>query len=365
MVKKYNLFINNLDSDLSITAYKDVLTEEWNNNVYYSVEHLKYFPKINQSIKYFVFTKNDKPIILLPLIFRKIEIKNKIYSCYDVVSPYGYSGPLLKKEISQDDIAEFWKQVDEWYKENSVVSEFIRFSLNNNHTQYSGKLSPSLSNVRGNLLNNFKNQWELFLPKVRNNYRRAAQNNLEFKLFDKVEINKDIIAVFYKIYTDTMKRNKADQFYFFSIDYFENLILGNPDSFSIAISYFEDKPVSVELIINNLGSVYAFLGGTDSTYFSIRPNDFLRVEIIKWAINKNKKYYILGGGMKDGDGLHKYKKSLFPKDEEVIFYTGRKIINQEIYDKLCKVACNEYHALDEENSDNYFFPYYRAKIKNQ
>jgi len=361
LIKKYDLFIENLDSDLNIANYRDVLDEEWNMNVYYSIEHLKYFTETNQSVKYFTFNKNNKSIIVLPLIFRKIEIKDENESYYDVVSPYGYSGPLLKQEVSKDDIIEFWKQVDLWYKENNVISEFIRFSLDNNHTQYSGKLIPSLSNIRGNLLIDFEDQWELFLPKVRNNYRRATQNSLKFKLFDKAEINKDIITVFYEIYTDTMKRNKASQFYFFSIDYFENLILGNPNVFSIAISYFEDKPVSVELIINYLGTIYAFLGGTNSEYFSIRPNDFLRVEIIKWAINMNKKYYILGGGMKDGDGLHKYKKSLFPKDKEVIFYTGRKVINQELYDKLCETSCNTYKSIHKNDLDNYFFPYYRTK----
>jgi len=106
-------------------------------------------------------------------------------------------------------------------------------------------------------------------------------------------------------------------------------------------------------------TVFAFLGGTNAEYFSHRPNDFLRVKVIEWAIQNNKKHYVLGGGIKDGDGLYKSKKSFFPKDDDVVFYTGRKIVNQPIYDELSLCISSTYASLGREELNNQFFPFYR------
>ncbi|WP_109300662.1 GNAT family N-acetyltransferase [Aquimarina sp. AU474] len=359
MKKNYGLFAKNLDDSSNVLEYKALLQTEWGNNVYYSIEHLEHFAQKQDSLRYFMLEKDGMPIILMPFVLRKIMIKDKEHPYYDVISPYGYSGPLFNENVSEDDLIEFWEYVDEWYKKNDIISEFVRFSLNENFKQYSGVTIKSLSNVRGHLLENFDDQWTAFLPKVRNNYRKAVNYDLSFKVFHKDEITKDVIKIFNDIYVDTMSRNNADSIYFFSNSYFENLILSNLNNFSIAITYFENIPISVELIINYKDTIFAFLGGTNAEYFSYRPNDFLRVEIIKWAINNQKKYYVLGGGMKDGDGLYKSKKSLFPKNEDVIFYTGRKIVNQEVYNELSMSSNPEYTDIAEEDLNSYFFPFYR------
>ncbi len=362
MEQNYKLIIKNLDENSNIIEYKTLLQEKWNNNVYYSPEHLLHFEKDSDTLKYFLFEKDNKPIILMPFVFREIKIKDKKHPYFDVTSPYGYSGPLFNNAVTEDDIAQFWDNVDQWYMQHNVVTEFIRFSLNGNHKKYSGCLTNTLSNVRGHLLENFDDQWVAFLPKVRNNYRKAVNHNLVFKIFHKHEITKDIIKIFNDIYVNTMNRNNADRIYFFSNTYFENLILSNLDNFSIAIAYYEGIPISIELIIGYRDTIFAFLGGTNAEYFSYRPNDFLRVKIIEWAIKNRIKCYVLGGGMKDGDGLYRHKKSLFPKDEDVIFYTGRKIINEKVYDELCLSANPEYSHVHKENVKDYFFPFYRLSI---
>ncbi|WP_241507179.1 GNAT family N-acetyltransferase [Aquimarina sediminis] len=362
MKQNYNLFIKNLDDSSDVLAYKKLLQNKWDNNVYYSAEHMLHFEKDSEKLKYFLFEKDDSPVILMPFIYREIKLKSQNYPYYDVISPYGYSGPLFNDTVSEEDIIEFWSSVDQWYKDNNVIAEFIRFSLNENHKGYSGYLTKTLSNVRGHLLENFDDQWIAFLPKVRNNFRKAVNHNLEFKIFHKEEITRDIIKIFNDIYVDTMNRNNADSIYFFSSTYFENLILSNLGNFSIAIAYYENIPISIELIISYRDTFFAFLGGTNAEYFSYRPNDFLRVKIIEWAIANNIKHYVLGGGMKDGDGLYKHKKSLFPKDEDVIFYTGRKIVNEKVYDELCSTSNTEYSTVHKENLKDYFFPFYRLSV---
>lgn len=60
---------------------------------------------------------------------------------------------------------------------------------------------------------------------------------------------------------------------------------------------YEGKIISTELVIYGMESCYSYLEGTDREYFHIRPNDFLKYEIIKWAKEKGLRNFVLGGGM--------------------------------------------------------------------
>jgi uncharacterized NAD(P)/FAD-binding protein YdhS len=347
-----------LEDNLDIEHYKLILNKDWANNIYYAYEHLIYFKNLSDSLKYFVLSKDGNPKIIMPVVLRSIKEEGDIEiisnNYYDAITPYGYSGPLYSEDVTEDDLKQFWQSIDAWYFENNVITEFIRFSLNQNYVGYRGLLVGTLLNVKGKILNNFEDLWTNFSPKVRNNYRKALTYNLEFKLFDS-NFSHERLEEFFRIYTETMIRNDAKGIYFFSFNYFKELISHNPNNFVLAKAYYENKCISAELIIKMNDTIYAFLGGTDANYFKTRPNDFLRVEIIKWAVENNIKYYTLGGGLNDNDGLYKHKKSLFPKDDDIMFYTGRKIINHEVYDQLCENNNEDCAKIHKED----FFPLYR------
>ncbi len=90
---------------------------------------------------------------------------------------------------------------------------------------------------------------------------------------------------------------------------------------------------------------------------------------MNWARKLDFKYYVLGGGRANEDSLYDYKKFFFPKDEDVIFYTGRKVLNQKIYQELVVKAKNlngrkeiKEDKLKNKNSTvkvDTFFPTYR------
>lgn len=350
--------INNSDSE---KTYNDLLKFFPNTNAFYSLQYCNYSK--DNPLNYFLYQKNDSPLILLPINLNKIKSKNsddkKTY--YDAVSPYGYSGPLYNKETTDLDLKTFWNDVDLWYKENNVVTEFIRFSLVNNHNNYSGHVIPTLNNVKGNL-SNFDTIWNNLKQKVRNNYRKAESNSLKISINNGVKTEEDI-NIFYDIYTKTMVRNDAGKNYFYQKKYFKNLININVENTILVIVYKDDVPISTELLISNNNDIYSYLGGTLSDFFEYRPNDFLKIEVVKWAIANKKANYILGGGRENKDGLYKYKKAFFPKDEDVPFYTGRKIINEHVYNKLIREIECTYEENLIENSNNYF-PLYK-KTKNE
>tara|TARA_R110000868_G_scaffold212709_5_gene462637 strand:- start:7589 stop:10204 length:2616 start_codon:yes stop_codon:yes gene_type:complete len=344
------LRITPLHTQTSIENYNARIKTDWQSNPYYFYEYFAHHQKKDNELIVLELFDNGKPLALMPIIKRTIPNTDGTY--FDAISPYGYSGPLFKENLSKQVFENYWALVDDWYTKNNIVSEFIRFGLNGNHAHYSSYLKPTLVNVFGCLFSNFELQWENFHSKVRNNYRKAINQNLKFEIFSGDQIGTPQIKAFYTIYIETMKRNNASIDLYFSIDYFVNLVQRNNSNFSLAFAYVDEVAISTELIISHNNFIYAFLGGTLADYYSYRPNDFLRVEIIKWGIQKGKRKYILGGGVSDNDGLYKSKKAFFPKDIDVTFYTGRKIINQNIYDELTQ---NKENNIRKDS----FFPAYR------
>lgn len=349
--QEITLNVLHLNKKADKNAYVDTIKKSWQNNPYYTFEYFSHHLEEHTDIIAFEAKKGTKSIAIMPMVKRKIVDSD----FFDVISPYGYNGPLFRKNEKKSIKSEFWQLVDQWYMSNNILTEFVRFSLNENYINYSGNCNATLENVYGNLFYNFEKQWASFLPKVRNNYRKAETFKLSFKIFENSHITKYTIKEFYEIYVDTMKRNNAHKFLYFSLAYFEQLILSNPQHYAIATVYFKGMPISTELIIIYENIIHAFLGGTNVAHYNQRPNDFLRVEVIKWAIKKGKKNYVLGGGIRNNDGLYKSKKGLFPKALDFTYHTGKKIVNNTEYKKLIEKRGLKIQA----DSNNDFFPIYR------
>lgn len=349
-----------VENETDINNYKAYINKISNANIFYSHEYINTLTQ--NAFIYFKLFRNTKLIALMPIYLKKINDYgnfNKTTSEYfDASSPYGYGGPLFPSTNSKDENLFFWNNVDKWYIKNNVVTEFVRFNFSENHKQYTGHLIPTLNNVKGTLLD-FETLWKNFKQKVRNNYRKSLKSNLKAKIYTE-DVDLDIVEKFYDIYIKSLNRNKATSNYYYSKLYFLNLINNNPNETILVLIYKEDIAISAELILIDNDTLYSHLGGTHAEYFNIRPNDFLKIEVMKWAINNNKKYYVLGGGRLNGDGLYQYKKSFFPLDDDVIFYTGRKILNQSTYNNLVEEVKFTSAMADIKDSKIYF-PLYRQK----
>ncbi|MBO0592805.1 NeuD/PglB/VioB family sugar acetyltransferase [Cellulophaga sp. E16_2] len=356
----YSLQCLNLRTKDDNDTYKTNLKNFIGYDAFYKTELFSVNNTETEHLKYFTLKKKNIIIALMPFSLRKIILHDKDTTYYDASSFYGYSGPLFNEEITASDIDIFWHLVDDWYKNNKVITEFLRFNLEGNYKQYSGNLIPTLNNVKGKILTDETQQWDGFIPKVRNNYRKAIANGLHSKIYHG-QIEESTIETFYDIYISTMDRNNADSTYYFSLSYFKNLILSNPSSTAIILIFKDETPISSELILLNRDTMYSFLGGTLQSHFDFRPNDFLKMEAIKWGRENGYANYILGGGRANEDSLYKYKKTFFPKNEDAIYYTGRKILNEVVYEKLTTLAKKHTYKINKQDILQDFFPLYRKE----
>lgn len=350
------LLVEKIQSELDFNNYLKIVESFKVNNPFYRIIDANLNELKDGNLRYFIMQNQDEDnLIVMPFLLRKIQYINQKEQYYDVISPYGYSGPLFNQNLSRGYLILFWELVDEWYRNNNVVSEFVRFNLCNNYDFYSGTLIPTLINVKGAIIDSHV-QWSNFKQKVRNNYRKGINNNLKIEIAFE-HIDDSTIQLFHSIYIRTMARIHAEVEYFYSTNCLKNIIKLSRRKCLIAFVYFEDIAISAELILISGTSLYSYLGGTLSDYFSLRPNDFLKIEVLNWARKNDMEYYILGGGRKDYDNLYRYKKSFFPHDTDVIYYTGRKIVNKQIYDNLCNIYNVE--VSDKEKITTQYFPVYR------
>jgi hypothetical protein len=357
------LEIIKLDNIEGLENYKRILSSFSFIEPHFLVDYIDIFSDGLENMICFSFiSDNNNSHIIMPGYLKPIVIDDEKTDYYDFITPYGYTGPFFSENTNEIDVSEFWNNVDKWYLNNNVVTEFIRFNLFGNHLNYSGNAFLTMLNVKGKIINE-EEQWKEFDHKVRKNVNKAKRENLSSEVFY-IDITEDKVLEFYEIYIQTMKRTGANESFLYPLAQFKRFLYNNKQHAAICTVYIDNVVVSSELLLVSKEAIYSFLGGTNEIYFDKRPNDYLKVEALNWARSIDKKYYVLGGGYGFEDGIFKYKKSFFPSDV-VEYYTGRKIINLNIYNELIdkvNVFRDKNGLIKLSLEDISFFPLYN-KIK--
>ena len=267
---------------------------------------------------------------------------------FDLSTLYGYGGFWVDGENYEA----VNKAYDNYCREQGFVSEFVRFHLFSDYQpHYSGTSETHTHNVVRSLDLSLDEILSDFEHKVRKNLRRAAASGLNIE----IDTTGARLDDFLNIYYGTMDRTSSTESFFFSREFFETLnkMKGNYVYLHVLS---EEQVISTEFVLYGSENCYSFLGGTNRDFFHMRPNDFLKYEIIKWAKEMDFKRFILGGGYGDDDGIFKYKKSFAPNGV-CDFYIGKKIFDEEKYDKLNKLRKQD----STFNEQTLFFPKYRGK----
>jgi hypothetical protein len=278
------------------------------------------------------------------VFFKNILPPNKMF---DISTPYGYGGFW----VEGGDCKALNRAYDNYCCEQGYVSEFVRFHLFSGYQpHYSGTSYTNTHNVVRSLALPLDEITREFAHKVRTNLRRASASGLQVE----IDPRGDRLDDFLKIYYGTMNRKNATEDYFFPKKFFDTINKLNNNCVYIHV-ISEGQVVSTEIVLYGGENCYSFLGGTNREFFNLRPNEFLKYEVIKWAKENGFKNYVLGGGYGVDDELFKYKKYFAPNGV-CDFYIGKKIFDQEKYAKLVAIRKAE-AGFDITGS---FFPEYRT-----
>ena len=293
--------------------WNDYVKKVPNYDVFYLKEYVFSFMKENR--------ENGEPLLIIyengedyaiNVVFRRDISETEYFNgkleegkYFDLISPYGYGGFL-------GNVSDYEKvdlEYEEYCRQSGYICEFVRFELFSDYYRFfAGEVETRTHNVIRDLDMELDDIWMDFKQKVRKNVKRATKSGLEIVVDESGKYLDDFLNIYY----GTMERTKAESQFFFSRAFFERLsqMHGNYVYFHVK---YEEKIISTELVIYGADTCYSYLGGTNKEFFDLRPNDFLKYEIIKWAKKKGLKRFVLGGGYGQDDGIYQYKVCLAPK----------------------------------------------------
>lgn len=329
-------------------------------DIYFDSNYGKLYEKIeNGKVKIFRF-KSELGEVKNQFIKREIPIKIDGDTYYDIVTPYGYGGPIINRAVNRKKdelVSQYYKAFAEYCEVNNIVSEFVRFHpIINNVSDF--ELLYDISCIRKTLGTNLKDydnpiQSE-FSKSCRKNIRKALNKGVTFEVIEKPSD----IGEFKEIYYSTMDRNSASDYYYFDDEYFANIIKLYRENIIIVKAMYKNKTIAQGLYFVYEKNIHIHLSGTLSEYLHLSPAYVLRYAVTLWGKENGYEMIHHGGGRSnsENDGLYKFKKR-FAKNTEFDFYIGKKIWNKKAYQKLCdKTGANQ--EID-------FFPAYRYEMSEK
>ncbi|MBQ9756841.1 MAG: GNAT family N-acetyltransferase [Clostridia bacterium] len=270
---------------------------------------------------------------------------------FDIVTPYGYGGFIIEGE----NVRQLKEEYEQFCKKEHIVSEFVRFHpiLENWNGLDSVYDIVRLGNTVFMDTSAPETIWQNLTSKNRNMIRKAQKEGL------KVFWGRDpqIIEQFIQIYNETMDKDSANDYYYFDKDFYESISEDLKHNALWFYSVKDDEIAAISIFLFCNGQMHYHLSGSKRKFSSLAPTNLLLYEAAVWASKNGYKTLHLGGGVGAAeDSLYKFKKA-FNRNEDSAFCIGRKIFDNDTYQKLVDFRSEE-NSFDNNSS---FFPLYRAK----
>lgn len=343
-----------------ITIYSLEEHEEWDSivrsfkdcDVYWLSGYVKAF-KIHGDGEPLLFYYQDDSVRGINLVMKRDIAKDKHFvgkltegECFDFASPYGYGGWLIEGSNSEI-LFDFYSK---WCQKHSIVSEFVRFHpviKNHEFSKNFYEVIP-LGNTVVLDLSSPETIWANLTSTNRNMIRKAQKNGI--KIYN--GRNPELYETFRKIYNETMDKNEANNYYYFTSDFYSSICEDLPENAQIFYAVFNDAIIAASIMLTANRKMNYHLSGMLKEYRSLPSTNLLLYKSALWGSANGYKTLYLGGGLGSGeDSLYKFKKSFYRLDQEKRFNIGKKTFMPEKYDELLSMR---------QKPTASFFPNYRA-----
>lgn len=331
-----------------------------NHDVYYLSSYVKGLQIHEHDMPILFYFENDETRAFNVVIKRDIAKDNKFKGrlCekkyYDIITPYGYGGFLVQESISKSSM----EQLDNDYKklcmENGIISEFVRFHpILQNADIFQGMYNEKMLGETVTMNLDTREQiWDNMASTCRNRIRKSLKEGVEVYWGRSPELYRE----FLKIYSTTMDRKNATDFYYFEDDYFNSIMNDLRYHSIIFYALYQGQIISMAIIMFCNTQMHYHLGGSYREYQNLAPANQIFYEAACWGSENGFLTFHLGGGLGcQDDNLYRFKKT-FNKNSNTVFSIGNKIFDEEKYKELINIRSEEKDFCTETS----FFPVYRG-----
>ena len=326
-------------------------------DIYFEPAYAKLYETDDAEAKEYRFENPDGIITNLFLKRRINLLPEEGGRYYDLITPYGYGGPVIrmlhdpaKKEAL---IAAYMEDFGQYALKENIVSEFVRFHpIIGNGKDFRDAYASiyDRKTVGTNLTYEDVIRTEFSKHKRKDIKKILSDGRIRYRIDEDPETLDDFIEIYYS----TMDRDGAGDYYYFGKDYFDGLLKAFPKNIITGKVTFEDKLIAMGVYFRYGRFMHAHLSGTLTEYLEYSPAYILKYALALYGHEKGYEVIHYGGGSSNDpeNGLYKFKRD-FGKNTQFDFYIAKKIWNPEVYEKMCAAAGI--------SADTDFFPAYRKK----
>ncbi|WP_138733296.1 GNAT family N-acetyltransferase [Modestobacter excelsi] len=266
--------------------------------------------------------------VALPLLLRPLPGG----AGWDAISAYGYGGPVAR---SRDVATALGSALDAWARANGVVTTFLRLHpLLDNAALVppSAELVPAGSTVA----------WDVspgrdLLAGMHPHHRRAARRADREGLEVTVDPRPACLDEFRDLYYTTMRRQKADTFFYFRDDYWAALVAEAATLRPLLVEgRLEGRLVAALLCFAHGPWLHYHLGASDEVARTIGASNRLFVAAAQWAQAQGMVRVHLGGGLGGSatSPLFVFKHRYDPQSEPLPFHVAKLVHDPVRYREL-------------------------------
>ncbi|WP_137790977.1 GNAT family N-acetyltransferase [Bacillus sp. E(2018)] len=319
-----------------------------NLDVYYSKEYVSLFAQKENGVPEAIYYEQAGHRLFYPYIKREITD-----GLYDIVTPYGYGGPIWSTDVHHEVVSHFEKSFSHYCQLNNIITETIRFHpllQNERKLHHHMKVEYIRKTTAVDLTQSLDHIRSQYSSTNKRNIKKASRSDLEIAHL-KSESDMD---TFISLYEETMNRNSALNYYYFDGNHFNQLMKPTKwcTPYLLGAKHKGEVIAAVILLIGPQNAHY-HLGASRTDFLSLRPNNLLFDCMIQFAKENGAKNLHLGGGYQENDGLFAFK-SAFTGNNHFSYYIGKKIHNEVVYQMLTEKKGNA------ASQRPHFFPAYRA-----
>lgn len=298
--------------------------------------------------------------ILVPWLRRDVNGAD-----HDGVSPYGYSGVYVHPDCSPADLARFWSLAVAHWREQRVVSLFLRFSpLDPYPVEVLGRLGTVPLTARGDTVavpvdRGVTAAWDGMQGRSRTAIRKARNSGLAAGIRACGPTDVAPGSPFRCRYEETMRRVGSRPAYLFADAYYDRLIRGvGKDLLLAEVWDGNGMVVAAALVLRHRDRVHYHLAGSEPVAARDGANNLLVWTIIEWAAENGGTITHLGGGVSPDDRLFQFKRSF--GGELRPFHTGAVVVDPERYRALVDERAGQLGQDPADLAASSFFPAYRV-----
>lgn len=188
-----------------------------------------------------------------------------------------------------------------------------------------------------------------FSHACRKNVNRAKRENVAIRCAE----SHDDVREFHRIYLGTMERNTAQPRYYFPVEYFLRFFDEMPGQSVFLLAEHQRRVIAATFYLADRTSVFSCYGGADRRFQLLRPANLIIHRMIEIGRERGCRRLVLGGGLRPGDGIFRFKAGFSPLRARFCVY--RRVHLQAEYDRLVAEWSSQHGAAALAD----FFPAYR------